>query len=300
MTSPELGAASPAADVAVLSPHLDDAALSLGAMIGFEAAAGRVVEVVSCFTAGPPLDSISPERRVFGDYSMRRAEDDRALAILGARHRWLGLHERIWREPPLERTRSVFPTPVFRTPPRMEDFSELRAIRAVIGELLDAGATVYAPLAIGHHVDHVEVALAALREVLARGAFDRVKFYEDPYALGRACRKQHFVARRRMWRWFGAPAWASPRVGALLRIVALAARGPNLEDYLPEVDRLEWTCTPVAVADVDEARKLAAIGEYGSQVRAFGGIERVHAFVRRGHAMLGGEPIWMCRPRGSR
>ena len=286
-------------DIVVLSPHLDDAVLSLGALISREVALGRNVEVVSCFTSGPPLDAIVPVHRVFGDYSMRRAEDERALAILGARYRWLDLHERIWRQPALP-TSGVFPTHVFRTPDKMDDFAELKSIRAAISEMLDAGTTIYAPLAVGHHVDHVEVALAALREVLGRGAFDRILFYEDPYALGRACRKQHFVAKRRMWRPFGAPAWASPRVGALLRLVALAARGPKLDDYLPEADRLDWTCTPRAIASADEDKKLAAIAEYVSQVRAFGGIERVSAFIRRGHAMLGGEPIWQCRPASPR
>jgi LmbE family N-acetylglucosaminyl deacetylase len=283
-------------DLVIISPHLDDAVLSLGGLIGREIAAGRNVEVVSCYTSGPPLDSIAPAQRVFGDYSMRRAEDERALAVLGARHRWLDLHERIWREPPLPKMDGVFPTQVFRTPERMDDFAELKAVRAAISELLDRGATVYAPLAIGHHVDHVEVALAALREVLGRGAFEHIHFYEDPYGLGRACRKQHFVAKRRMWRWFGAPAWASPRVGGLLRLVALVARGPRIEDYLPEADRLEWTCSPREVAEADEERKLAAIAQYTSQVRAFGGIERVRAFVKRGHRMLGGEPIWSCKP----
>jgi LmbE family N-acetylglucosaminyl deacetylase len=285
-------------DLVILSPHLDDAVLSLGGLIGREVAAGRSVEIVSCFTAGPPLETISAERRVFGDYSMRRAEDERALAVLGARHRWLDLHERIWRDPPLPKTRSSFPTHVFRTPKRMEDFSELKAIRAAITQILDSGASqIYAPLAIGNHVDHVEVALAALREVLGRGAFERIHFYEDPYALGRACRKQHFVAKRRMWRLFGAPAWASPHVGGLLRLVALVAKGPGLDDYLPEADRLEWTCTPHAVASADEERKLAAIAEYGSQVRAFGGMDRVRAFVHRAHKVLGGEPIWSCHPQ---
>jgi LmbE family N-acetylglucosaminyl deacetylase len=287
----------PATDLVILSPHLDDAVLSLGGLISREVAAGRRVEIVSCFTSGPPLETLAPERRVFGDYSMRRAEDERALAVLGARHRWLDLYERIWRDPPLERTRSSFPTPVFRTPPRMEDFAELKSIRAAIGTILDGTrARIYAPLGIGHHVDHVEVTLAALREVLARGAFSRISFYEDPYALGRGCRKQHFVARRRMWRPFGAPAWASPRVGALLRFVSLVAKGPKIEEYLPEVDRLEWTCTPHVVASADEDNKLAAISEYGSQVRAFGGMDRVRSFVRRGHQMLGGEPIWSCQP----
>ena len=275
-----------------MSPHLDDAVLSLGGLIARELAAGKRVEVWSCFTAGPPLDTIPPAQRVFGDYSTRRAEDERALAVLGAGHRWLDLPERIWRQPPLAKTLHVF-----HTPPAMDDFSELRAIRAAIAELLAAGTIVYAPLAIGHHVDHTEVALAALREVLVRGAFDRLRFYEDPYALGRACRRQHFVARRRMWRPFGAPAWASPRVGALLALVAASAKGPRLDDYLPEAARLDWTCTPQVVAPSEETQKLAAIAEYHSQVRAFGGIERVRAFVTRGHKALGGEPIWSCRPR---
>lgn len=285
------------ADIVILSPHLDDAVLSLGALISREVRAGKTVEVVSCFTAGPPLETIEASKRVFGDYSMRRSEDERALEVLGATHRWLDLHERIWRDPPLPTSRSTFPTHVFRTPGRMEDFRELRAIRAAIGGLLDAGAkTILAPLAIGHHVDHVEVALAALREVLGRGAFDRIQFYEDAYALGRGCRKQHFVARRRMWRLFSAPAWASPYVGGLLRMVSLVAKGPKLEDYLPEADRLEWTCAPRAVATTDEERKLEAIAQYGSQVRAFGGMPRVRAFVHRAHLVLGGEPIWSCRP----
>lgn len=286
-----------APDLVILSPHLDDAVLSLGGLIGRQVAAGRDVEIVSCFTAGPPLETISPERRVFGDYSMRRAEDERALRVLGARHRWLDLHERIWRDPPLPRTRSSFPTHVFRTPPRMDDFSELKSIRAAIAQILDAGASeILAPLAIGNHVDHVEVALAALRETLGRGAFDRIRFYEDPYALGRGCRSQHFVAKRRMWRPFGAPAWASPHIGGLLRLVSLVAKGPRIEDYLPEANRLDWSCTPHACSGADEERKLSAIAQYGSQVRAFGGIERVRAFLHRAHKVLGGELIWSCQP----
>lgn len=287
---------SDAPDIVILSPHLDDAVLSLGGLISREVNAGKRVEVVSCFTAGPPLEKIAPQHRVFGDYSMRRAEDERSLAILGASHRWLDLYERIWRDPPLPSS-GVFPRFVFHTPERMEDFAELKAIRAAIHEIIERGTqTIYAPLAVGHHVDHVEVALASLREVLGGGAFERIRFYEDPYALGRACRSQHFLTRTRMWRWFGAPAWASPRVGALLRIVALAAKGPRIEDYLPEVTRLEWTCVPHEVARVDEDRKIAAIGEYGSQVRAFGGMNRVTSFVRRAHKVMGGELTWTCRP----
>lgn len=276
-------------DIVVLSPHLDDAVLSIGGLIGREVAAGRSVEVWTCFTAGPPLESIPEERRVFGDYSSRLSEDQRALAVLGAEKRWLDLHERIWRNPPLARTLHVF-----HTPPREGDFSELSKIREVVRGLLDGAALIYAPLAIGHHVDHTEVTVAVLRELLARDAFDRVRFYEDPYALGGACRRQHYVTSQRGWRVFGAPAWSSPRVGGLLSLVAMSARGPRIEDYVPEITRLQWTCTPMPMTGEDEERKLAAVSEYKSQVVAFGGLHRVRPFMKRGHRMLGGEPIWTC------
>lgn len=269
--------------VIVLSPHLDDAVLSIGGLIGRE----RDVEVWTFFTSGPALETIAPSRRVFGDYAARRDEDERALAVLGAGKRWLDLHERIWREPPLRRVLHVF-----HTPPREADFAQLGAVRAIVGEAIDSGAQVYAPLAVGHHSDHMEVAIAAVRETLARRAFDRVRFYEDPYALGGGCRAAHFVTRTRRWSRFAAPAWASPRVGALLRLIAFAARGPGLDDYVPEAAALTWTCTPVAVTADEEAQKLAACVEYGTQMKAFGGADKVRAFMKRGHQVLGGEPIW--------
>jgi LmbE family N-acetylglucosaminyl deacetylase len=273
----------------VISPHLDDAALSIGGLIGHEVAAGHRVEVWSCFTAGPPLASIPEHQRVFGDYASRRAEDERALAVLGAAHRWLDLPERIWRQPPLARTLDVF-----HTPPDERDFEQLPAIRALLGPLFVSGATIYAPLGVGHHTDHVEVAIAVLREAIERRALDRVRFYEDPYALGGACRRAHFITRTRPWPRLGAPGWASPRVAALLRVVALSARGPAIDDYVPEAARFTWSCTPIPLSDIDEARKLAAVAEYSSQVKAFGGEQRVCACLRRGHRSLGGEPIWSC------
>jgi LmbE family N-acetylglucosaminyl deacetylase len=278
-------------DVVVLSPHLDDAVLSIGGLIGREVAAGKRVEVWTFYTAGPPLADIPAKRRVFGDYTARRDEDVRALEVLGAAHRWLDLRERIWREPTLAKTLHVF-----HTPPREDDFAQLAVVRARVRDALATGATVYAPLAVGHHVDHVEVALASLRELLARGAHAQMRFYEDPYALGAGCRNAHFVTRRRPWPRFGSPSWASPRVAALLRVVALSARGPGLEAYLPEAAALAWTSTPAPVSDADEERKLAACLEYGSQMKAFGGADRVRRFMRRGHRVLGGEGVWATAP----
>ena len=279
------------AEVVFLSPHLDDAVLSVGALIARLAAAGRDVEVWSAYTDGPALHEIVPEQRVWGDYATRLAEDVRAMTRLGAGWRWLGLRERIWREPRLDKTIDAF-----RTPDSIEGFAELGALRRIVGELLDDPAvTVYAPLGAGNHHDHVEVAVAALAECIARRAYDRIRFYEDVYALGKECRRRHHVTRRRMWRPLGAPAWASPRIGALLRLVARGIAGPGVDGYLPEAAALRWISVPEPCG-AHERAKLDAIAEYRSQVGEFGGMHHVGPFVHRGHEVLGGEPIWFARP----
>jgi len=277
-------------DVVFLSPHLDDAVLSTGALIARHAAEGQRVEVWTFFTSGPSPAELPPSRRVFGDYATRLIEDERATGRLGAGQRWLGFIERIWREPRLTNTLHVF-----RTPESPDELVNVPAMREVIGGLLARpGVTIYAPLAVGNHHDHVEVALAAAHELVERRAFDRLFFYEDPYATGTGCRSRHFLTRRRMWSLLDAPAWASPRVGALLRLVALSERGPGIDAYLPEVAELEWTCTPQPLGEYEEV-KLAAIAEYGSQVSEFGGPARLTPFVRRAHELLGGEPVWRAR-----
>jgi LmbE family N-acetylglucosaminyl deacetylase len=277
------------ADVDFLSPHLDDAVLSAGALLARRAAAGRRVEVWTFFSQGPALADIPPDRRVFGDYATRLAEDERALARLGVQHRRLGFVERIWREPTLTSTLQIFHTPAAH-----EELVNVDAMRAIVGEAIDLGAEVYAPLGVGNHVDHVEVALAATRELIERRAWDRLRFYEDPYALGAVCRHRHHVTRQRRWPFGRGPGWASPRVAALLGLVAASMRGPNIDAYLPAAAALTWSCEAVAVDGFEDA-KLAAIAEYGSQVTAFGGMARLAPFLRRAHRLLGGEPIWRAR-----
>ncbi len=277
-------------DVVVLSPHLDDAVMAVGGMIARERAQGRAVEVWTCFTEGPAIETLPTAQRALGDYATRREEDWRALAVLGANHRWLGLRERIWRDPPLHRDHHIF-----HTPPNLEGFTALPALRVIARELILGPSKFFAPLGVGHHHDHVEVALAVLLEMLSLRRFDRVHFYEDPYAHGGRCRREHFLTRRRLWKPNAAPAWASPRVGALLFAAALCSRGPRLEDYVPEAAHLPWSYTDGPVHPDDERLKLTAVAEYRTQVKAFGGMRAVSAFMRQVHVALNGEPIWQVR-----
>ena len=174
----------PAADIVVLSPHFDDAVISLGGMIGREAARGRKVEVWTCFTTGPALETLPASQRSLADYAARQEEDRRALAVLGATARSLHLRERIWRDPPLRHEHHIF-----HTPPSLEGFAALSEIRQIAGELIRGRSQVFAPLGAGHHHDHMEVVLAVLLEMLSLNRPDRVDFYEDPYAQGGGCRR---------------------------------------------------------------------------------------------------------------
>ena len=87
--------------ITAISPHLDDAAFSAGGTLAALAAAGHEVSVVTCFTRSVPDPQgfalacqtdkgLGPEV----DYmALRRAEDSRALAVLGVRPVHLDLPE---------------------------------------------------------------------------------------------------------------------------------------------------------------------------------------------------------------
>lgn len=219
------------ADVVVLSPHLDDAVLSIGARIARLVTDGRRVDVWTAFTRQPDLADVPRSWRPFGDYATRLAEDDEALEILGAGCRRLGLPERIWRQP---RPRSL--AGAFRGPSGIEGFECLPSLTATITEVLACpGVELYAPLGVGQHSDHVEVALAAIQAGLICGALHRIGFYEDFYALGEAFRRQHPVTHALPDPAFGSPSRAAPLFGAALRIMAAASSGPRLDDYFPGV-----------------------------------------------------------------
>lgn len=82
--------------VAVISPHLDDAALSLGAALSVASAAGTDVAVVTVL-AGDPVANGSPTNwdrsagfRTAGEAAVRRRrEDARACELIGARPIWM-------------------------------------------------------------------------------------------------------------------------------------------------------------------------------------------------------------------
>jgi LmbE family N-acetylglucosaminyl deacetylase len=270
----------------VISPHLDDAVLSVGGSIARWTAAGERVVIASVYTDGPPLDEVPLGMRKWADYPARRAEDAAACACLGAESRWLGQIERAFRRPFLT-GRAMFTTPAARA-----GFTTLANVTAALGALDDLEPErVLVPLGIGNHVDHVEAMLAAIDWVIDRGWLDRLWFYEDFYALSGPMRARHPIARDERFRTWRAPLLHAHRLAVAMRTNARARRGPELDTFLPAVlQRAVWTMTR---SPIDESAKLAAIARYPSQTRAFGGLSGIARAMRAYHACWdGAEPLW--------
>jgi LmbE family N-acetylglucosaminyl deacetylase len=193
------GASYGTIDALYLSPHLDDAALSCGGQIHHRAAAGERVTVVTVF-AGAPLGDPTPLGAQLhslwglpadpGDaLAMRRAEDDAALAVLGAACvRW-DLVDAVYRVAPTpgEGSAATHPTAVYPSlrslyAPRSAATSEPALLEQIVDRLraLPPASRLYAPLGVGRHVDHVLVR-TAIERAFPRDA--RLRFYEElPYA----------------------------------------------------------------------------------------------------------------------
>jgi LmbE family N-acetylglucosaminyl deacetylase len=172
-----------------LQPHYDDAALSCGGALGVQQMAGMRTLVITVFGGAPaegaalsPFaaqslqrtgQSLDPKLAI----QQRREEDTAALELLGADSLWLEYPDAIFRgTPPYYASEEA----LFGTvnPGDLNVDSELAMLLPRIHELAPL-AVIYAPMGIGHHVDHQLCCSAADR--LAQLKVN-VKFYEDfPY-----------------------------------------------------------------------------------------------------------------------
>ncbi|MEX5718062.1 PIG-L deacetylase family protein [Geodermatophilus maliterrae] len=161
--------------VTAVSPHLDDAAFSVGGTLAALADAGHEVTVVTCFTRSVPdpagfalacqLDKGLPADV---DYmALRRAEDAAAMAVLGATPLHLDLPEA--------------PHRGYTSAPDLfagvhDGDDAWRDVRAALADV--PGDLWLAPQALGSHVDHLHV----LRAVAGTGR--PVLWWRDaPYVL---------------------------------------------------------------------------------------------------------------------
>jgi LmbE family N-acetylglucosaminyl deacetylase len=175
-------------DYIYISPHLDDIVLSCSGTICLQQAQGLNILIVTIF-AGEPQPPFSPfvqsvhrswhamEER---PYQVRKEEERKAMALLGADYTWLNWFEILYRDPELSDANAFFWEP---------DTSVISSRDATLfttlcawfddASLVFPEAQFVAPLGLGMHRDHQLVFQAALKTLKC----DRVLFFEDfPYA----------------------------------------------------------------------------------------------------------------------
>jgi LmbE family N-acetylglucosaminyl deacetylase len=225
----------PPGDIAVVSPHLDDAALSLGAAISALAHLGRTVRVVTPFAGDPSSDAPPNEWEQSTGFSSagesaaaRRVEDLHACALLGAEPRWL----------PYD--------------PRFPDGVE-PALRSALADV----DNVLVPAAPCSHDDH-EVATRIVLEQLAQT--HRIGLYVDqPYAMWRLLGDTHEVGSRRR----------NAASLALRRKETALVEQPLLRSSLQALveEPPEWQAVPSKPRNL--LAKQRSIFAYTSQMRVF-------------------------------
>jgi|CXWL01.1.fsa_nt_gi LmbE family N-acetylglucosaminyl deacetylase len=254
----------PPLDLLVLSPHLDDAALSVGGLIASRAAAGQRVLIATLMTADEPTDPPSALARTLyrawgldgsrklgslGPMAARRAEDRASAAILGAEAVQLDFADALYRTDAAGRALYSKFRHLFRAV-HAADAGFAHRLSASLADLVEreAPAEVLAPLAVGGHVDH----RLTRRAAEALPAATAVSYYEDyPYL-----------------RRFGAVWWVTR-------------------------PRSAWRVRVETVSGAALARKIEAIAAFTSQLAPlFGDRETMASTVTGDLARRGGERLW--------
>ena len=174
-----------------LSPHYDDASLSCGGAIHQQAQAGQSVLVITICAAPPqPDEPFSPFaeslHHSWGNptdiVAARQAEDRLSMEILGADYLRLNFTDCIYRGQPQQAKWYYNNDPELFGSIHPDDLPLSQNIAATLLEQVAVGADtmIYAPLGVGHHVDHQLVHAVAW---LLRQQGWTIAFYEDyPYA----------------------------------------------------------------------------------------------------------------------
>jgi LmbE family N-acetylglucosaminyl deacetylase len=254
--------------VVILSPHLDDAALSCGGLLHFLHGRQTSCLVISVYCGNPPAVKSSDgsrrtfQRKGYANPRLRRQEDIAAMHSADADFVHLGFPDSIYRRSPLtnqfiyQRARERWVTP------RVDDLGHIEELYLVLQRLcLNLGRILLvSPMGIGQHVDHTIVARTALR--LAEQGVSLL-FYEDfPYVVDRAV---------------GSGAEDGPQQ-ALQRL----GREPASRMFLP----------------VDVEAKATLIGHYRSQIPALFDDDAglVSALQSHRHGGVPSESYWKTRP----
>lgn len=168
----------------ILSPHPDDAVLSLGACIPVWRREASRVRIVTVFD-GPPRGELTPaarqdrERYVGDPVAIRKAEDLLATSFLDAELLSLNLPELVYRYRPDGSPRCVSLEDIFG-PLEADDDAVVAEVADALNNLDSHNAVLHVPLGTGGHCDHRIVRKAAERVFIP----EKLHYYDDmPYAM---------------------------------------------------------------------------------------------------------------------
>ncbi|MEI5687558.1 PIG-L deacetylase family protein [Sphingomonas kyungheensis] len=163
--------------IVAISPHLDDAAFSVGGYLAARARAGDRVTIVTCFTGNVAQPTgfalacqLDKGLSADIDYmALRRGEDRDACAVIGAEAVHL---------PFLEAPHRGYASAPALFADRRSDDGLLAPLTVALGEQIErlAPDRLLGPLAIGDHVDHWVV-----RDALAATGADHLLWEDWPY-----------------------------------------------------------------------------------------------------------------------
>jgi len=166
-----------------ISPHLDDAILSAGALINHLSSIGKV-KIITVFTKSSKKKTKATEEFIrLCHYSNsdklffnRRKEDKKVCKYLKVDYLHLGFTDALWREG-YRSIREVFLNKINNT--KKEQNLEKLIIRKLKKTIKNKKNTViFAPLSIGNHIDH------RIINKICRDNFTNVIYWEDyPYNL---------------------------------------------------------------------------------------------------------------------
>jgi LmbE family N-acetylglucosaminyl deacetylase len=234
-----------------LQPHFDDAALSSGGTLALQSVAGMKNLVITVFGGLPKDNVLSPfATQTLTRWGLsldpcaaverRREEDTAALETLGADTLWLDFVDAVFRGTPpyYPSDESLFGSV------HAGDLQVDQRLAEVLGEIHQRAplAAIYAPLGIGHHVDHQLVCSAADRLVQQRA---NVKFYEDfPYVT----RPGALVARQKELGIAMEPEWVEVSAQIRQKEEAIAAYASQLPTLFPTEEQMRQSVREYAAS----------------------------------------------------
>jgi LmbE family N-acetylglucosaminyl deacetylase len=161
----------------ILSPHCDDAPLSLGAAL-LGGALGTRPDVHLVFAMSRHIKGNGCQGSVASVTATRQAEERRAALLAGYTPIFWDLPEPFVR-PGFEQFRDIF-DPLREPSADLVWGSVIEIADRYLSGNVDA---ICAPLGCGNHIDHRIVRDAAIRWCASRGLLERLALYEDlPYA----------------------------------------------------------------------------------------------------------------------